>query len=258
MSLVVHKRTGQRPLVLTIAGFDPSSGAGLTADIKTMESLKCYGLSVCTANTVQNDVLFKSCHWTSLEIMKNQIDVLFERFDIDFVKIGIVESWEVLDALISVVLTKNAGVKIILDPVLKSSSNFVFHSKGRQESIFDGILKKIHLITPNYKEIKLLYADKSLEETIAYISKHTSVLLKGGHREDFLGKDVLFHCNGTSFEMLPSDADCTEKHGSGCVLSAAITCFLAQGFSLEAACLKGKRYTEKLLSSTTNLLGYHG
>jgi hydroxymethylpyrimidine/phosphomethylpyrimidine kinase len=70
----------KRPYILTIAGLDPSNGAGFTADIKTIEALKGYGLVVCTANTIQNDNDFKDCHWTDVNVVKNQIEILFNRF----------------------------------------------------------------------------------------------------------------------------------------------------------------------------------
>ena len=85
----------KHPKTLTIAGLDPSSGAGLTADIKTFEALKCYGLAVCTANTIQNDVEFDSCYWVDVSVIKNQIALLFKQFSINFVKIGIIENWHV-------------------------------------------------------------------------------------------------------------------------------------------------------------------
>ena len=69
----------KRPNVLTIAGFDPSSGAGLSADIKTFEALKCYGFAVCTANTIQNDTDFEECIWIDKEVMKSQISILFKK-----------------------------------------------------------------------------------------------------------------------------------------------------------------------------------
>ena len=83
--------------ILSIAGFDPSSGAGLTSDIKTFETFGFYGVSVCTSITVQNDINFKASHWVDSEIIINQITTLFDRFNIDTVKIGIVESWDVLN-----------------------------------------------------------------------------------------------------------------------------------------------------------------
>lgn len=159
-----------RPNIVTIAGFDPSNGAGLSADIKTFETLKCYGFAVQTANTVQNDITFESCHWIPLEIMIAQIDVLFKRFAIDYVKIGIVENWTVLSSLVDKLLEINPKVKIILDPVLKASSNFNFHENGDQRKMaqqLDEVLSKIYLLTPNYDEIAQLYPEKDNEDFLA-------------------------------------------------------------------------------------------
>ncbi|WP_108867611.1 hydroxymethylpyrimidine/phosphomethylpyrimidine kinase [Aquimarina aquimarini] len=251
----------KRPYILTIAGFDPSNGAGLTADIKTFEALKGYGLAVCTANTVQNDVEFKECHWVDIAVIKNQIDILFDRFVIDVVKIGIVENWKVLNEIIDVLLEKNKNIRIVLDPVLKSSSEFEFHSLGSENNnankIVEEITKKIYLLTPNYHEIEKLYTDKTIEETVKHISDKCNLFLKGGHRDKDIGKDELFTINRKHFVLNPKGKNIAEKHGSGCVLSSAIAMYLAQGFSLLQSCFRGKRYTEKVLSSNTSLLGYH-
>lgn len=246
-----------RPNVLTIAGFDPSSGAGLTADIKTFEALKCYGIAVCTANTIQNDKDFEICHWIEEQIIKDQIEVLLKRFKIDYVKIGIIQNWKVLLDIIDFLLEKNSNMKIVLDPVLKSSSAYDFHELSIVAREFEEILDKIYLLTPNYSEIKAFYPDKTIKETIQHISNKTNVLLKGGHREEMLGKDELFTKQGTYFVLNPKNKNMTEKHGSGCVLSSAITAYLSQGFPLLKSCYRGKRYIEKVLSSNTSLLGYH-
>ncbi|CAM1342097.1 hydroxymethylpyrimidine/phosphomethylpyrimidine kinase [Tenacibaculum amylolyticum] len=250
----------QRPYILTIAGFDPSSGAGLTADIKTFEALRCYGLSVCTANTVQNDISFSKCYWTPVEIIKEQIDILFDRFKIDVVKIGIVENWSVLNMILNVIKTKNASCKIVLDPVLKSSTAFDFHeesSKKTFEESFDEILKKIYLITPNYQEIQNLYQDKSIEETIIHIQSKTNLFLKGGHKTEKIGVDELYTQEGKRFALKPKRNSYYEKHGSGCVLSSAIASYIALKYPLLKSCYKGKRYVETILSSNKTLLGYH-
>jgi hydroxymethylpyrimidine/phosphomethylpyrimidine kinase len=250
----------KRPNILTIAGLDPSNGAGLTADVKTFETLKCYGLSVCTANTIQDDVDFKACHWITVEVVLSQIEVLFKRFQINYVKIGIVENWETLSVLVDKLLYLNPKVKIVLDPVLKSSSNFDFHSavtSSDSDNELDKILEKIYLLTPNYNEIKQLYPKKNIEETIAYISSKTNLFLKGGHHPGKLGKDELFTVEGKQFSVNPKLKNCSEKHGSGCVLSSAITSYLALDFPLLKACYRGKRYTEKFLSSNKSLLGFH-
>ncbi|TYP77133.1 hydroxymethylpyrimidine/phosphomethylpyrimidine kinase [Aquimarina intermedia] len=248
------KSVEKRPFVLTIAGFDPSGGAGLTADIKTFEVLKVYGLAVCTANTVQDDTEFQSCHWTDIDVMKNQIDILFKRFTIDVVKIGIFENWSVLNQLLDIVLVKNSKIKIILDPVLSSSSNFSFHNNMIE---FDEVLGRVYLLTPNFNEIQTLYPEKTIEATVKLISNSTNILLKGGHRKDSVGQDELFLTDGTHIIFEPFNKNCFEKHGSGCVLSSAIAGYLALGSCLEEACRKGKQYIETFLTSNESLLGYH-
>ncbi len=249
-----------RPYILTIAGFDPSSGAGLTADIKTFEAMKCYGFAVCTTNTIQNDVEFTACHWIDVTVVKNQIAILCKQFSIEFVKIGIVQNWDVLDEIIDFLLEQNPTIKIIVDPVLQSSSAYSFRQDINEEASrikLDQILSKIYLLTPNYQEIQQLYAGKTIEETIAVISSKTNLFLKGGHRENHIGKDELFTVDKKQYSLNPKLKNSSEKHGSGCVLSSAITAYLALGFPLLKACYRGKRYTEKFLSSNTTLLGYH-
>ena len=164
--------------------------------------------------------------------------------------------------------------------MLKASTKYDFHSnhssllKGikpasgnetvdynrefkRQEQFLDQLLSKISLLTPNYLEIQQLYPEKSIPETLSYISDKTPVLLKGGHREKALGVDVLY-----LKEKLPVSFDTTvknvsEKHGSGCVLSASIVTYLALENSLPVAIEKAKKYTSEFLMSNASLLGYH-
>lgn len=248
-------RMTKRPYILTIAGFDPSSGAGLTADIKTFERLKCIGFAACTATTVQNDQEFQSCYWQPKETIIEQINILFKRFEIRYVKIGIVENWTILNAILDHLHSLNPNIQIVLDPILSSSSNFTFH--GTQADELTAILKKIHLITPNYEEIKLLFPEKTIEEAISHIQQFTHLYLKGGHRIDQVGKDELYLVSGKSFSLQPKMSGISEKHGSGCVLSSAITSYLANGFSLLKACRRAKSYTEKFLCSNPTLLGYH-
>jgi hydroxymethylpyrimidine/phosphomethylpyrimidine kinase len=250
------KKLKKRPFILTIAGFDPSSGAGLTADIKTMEQLKCYGLAVCTANTVQDDRVFMNCYWTPLAVIKEQIAAMFVRFQIPYVKIGIIENWDVLKELIDFLLLKNPQVKIVLDPILKTSTHVRFHTSN--DKILEDILCKVYLITPNYEELQELFSNKDIKQTIQAIQAKTHVLIKGGHRKEALGQDLLYTKDHRQYVLNPKMTNCSEKHGSGCILSAAITSYLALGFPLLKACYRGKQYTAKVLCSNQGLLGYHG
>ena len=173
-------------------------------------------------------------------------------------KIGIVQNWEILHEIVDFLLKKNSKIKIILDPVLRSSSSYDFHSSIENNNhYFEKVLQKIYLITPNYEEIGRLYADKNIKETINHISGYTNLLLKGGHRKEMIGRDELYTIEGGYFTFNPKGSIIAEKHGSGCVLSSAITAYVASGFPLLKACFRAKRYTEKVLSSNATLLGYH-
>lgn len=244
-----------RPMVLTLAGFDPSNGAGTIADAKTLEQIGVYGLSVITANTVQSDNELVACYWVPIGVMEQQIQLLFKRFSIEYVKIGIIENFSILKQIIRLLKNENPEVKIILDPILKSSSDFTFHKSDQHE--LNELLASIFLITPNYNEIRELYPTLNLEESIKALQSQTNVFLKGGHRTEQKGVDELYFANGRIATFYPSPGGYYEKHGSGCILSSAITGYLSLGYTLEEACKHGKIYVENILKSNPSLLGYH-
>jgi len=247
----------KRPFVLSIAGFDPCGGAGLLADIKAMEQLQCYGLGVQTSNTIQNEREVRACYWTPKQLIKEQIAVLFDQYSIEYVKIGIIENGNRLAEIIHDLKKRNPAIQIILDPVLSASSGFEFQkNNASQRLLMEEILTNITLITPNHEELLQLFG-KSKEESIALISNKTHLLLKGGHSEEEKGTDYLYTKEKKTFKFIPRTVKSYEKHGSGCVLSAAITAYLAKGKTLPEACRKAKEYTEGFLNSNKSLLGYH-
>ncbi|HXB40872.1 MAG TPA: hydroxymethylpyrimidine/phosphomethylpyrimidine kinase [Bacteroidia bacterium] len=246
----------ERKYVLSIAGFDPSGGAGVLADIKTFEANKVKGLAVISANTFQNDNEFKDVDWIPVEKIIEQIEILRKRFTFEYVKIGLIESLQILDKVVSHLTSHISNLKLIWDPILKASAGFEFH-KQIDFSLLEGTLSKIYLITPNIPEVLLLGKSKSAEENAKYLSGFCHVFLKGGHNEKKTGYDTLFLKEGKSFSFRPKGKNMTEKHGSGCVLSSAITANLAKGEDLHRTCLKAKDYAEKYLGSNKTLLGYH-
>ncbi len=246
----------QHKYILTIAGHDPSGGAGITSDIKTFEAHGLYGLSVCTAITVQSDISFKECQWTELPLILAQIKTLFERFYIPVVKIGIVKNWETLSLILQNLKVYNPEVKIILDPILKASAGFDFHSSENQ-NLLEQIWKYCFIITPNYDEIQALYPKLDTEETIEHISSFTNIYLKGGHRTDKKGWDELYFDKIVQTNIPPIANKVFEKHGSGCVLSSSLASNIANGFDLEDAARNAKKYTEEFLNSNESLLGSH-
>jgi len=245
-----------RAFVLSIAGFDPSAGAGVLADIKTFEQHQVYGLAVCTANTIQTENEFVNIQWIALEFVLQSIETLFGSYNIKAVKIGIVPSLPYLKEIVFLIKKLSPMTKIVWDTVLKSTTEFDFLNIENQNDLV-AILKEIELITPNYNEILKLDAQETAVENITEkLSKHCAVLLKGGHNPNEIGTDFLYS-QQHFFRLSPNTTQVFEKHGSGCVLSAAITANIALGQDLLLACKNAKAYTENFLLSTQKLLGNH-
>jgi hydroxymethylpyrimidine/phosphomethylpyrimidine kinase len=249
-----------RPHVLVIAGLDPSSGAGLLADIKTLEINKVYGFGVCSALTRQNDKEFYDVEWLNAEMIIGQIEVLVKKYSFGVVKIGLIQVNNSLACIIDYLLKLNKDVKIIWDPVLKASSGFVFHNTLSYEFINE-ITAKTYLITPNIYEARILtnnsdHINQALLCMTNNINTKCSILLKGGHSPDNIKNDILF--SGGKQIILSGEAiSGYDKHGTGCVLSSAVAAGLSLGKSLEQSCRDAKEYTRKFILSNKTLLGYH-
>ncbi|OUD36549.1 hydroxymethylpyrimidine/phosphomethylpyrimidine kinase [Flavobacterium sp. FPG59] len=245
-----------RPFVVSIAGFDPSAGAGVLADVKTFEQHQVYGFAISTANTIQTENEFVAIQWTDLDFVLQSVQTIFNTYDIKAVKIGIVPSLAFLKAVVCLIKKLSPQTKIVWDTVLKSTTNFDFLIIENQNDLVD-VLNELELITPNYDEIlKLDLKENSIDIITEYISKNCAVLLKGGHHPTEIGTDYL-HTSNQFFKLESKNAKIHPKHGSGCVLSAAITANLALGQELLTACKNAKSYTENFLMSNPTQLGYH-
>ena len=233
--------------VISIAGFDPSAGAGVLADIKTFEQIGVYGSGIATGITYQNDIKFDGGLWLGFNEISAQFQPLAERFQFNYAKIGLIDSAEVLKSTVRMLINHNPDIKIIWDPVMETSSGVLIHEGDFIEEI-EAIISDLFLITPNFEEAKVL-------GLVDLISK-TNVLVTGGQIDESLVTDVLYF-EGKTMRFDAEKLENAEKHGSGCVLSAAITAFLSQGFSLEESCQKAKEYTLQFLLNTPGLLGFH-
>ncbi|MBO3270179.1 hydroxymethylpyrimidine/phosphomethylpyrimidine kinase [Hymenobacter defluvii] len=246
-----------RPYVLSLAGFDPSGGAGLLADCKTFEQRGVYGFGVCTALTVQSDVQFERVQWMPLADIQAQARPLLERFGVGWAKIGLVESLAELPELLRWLRAQSPAIGVVWDPVLKASAGYDFHAGPAPELVAE-VCTALALITPNQPEMRRLWpAAATAEEAAAVVSAYCSVLLKGGHAEGSEATDVLYQNGREVARFTTPRLPHGEKHGSGCVLSAAIVAGLARGESLVEACRSGKAYTARVLASNETLLGYH-
>ncbi|KUJ60315.1 hydroxymethylpyrimidine/phosphomethylpyrimidine kinase [Flavobacteriaceae bacterium CRH] len=244
-----------RPFVLSIAGFDPSGGAGILADIKTFEQHQVTGFAIVTANTIQTENEFHAIEWIELSFVLRSVETLFQNYKISAVKIGIIPSLHYLNRILTTIKLLSPTTQIVWDPVLKSSTKFEF-TKIEDQLNLDKILSKIDLITPNYNEMEHLFPGFLENKFLLENEIETCILLKGGHNTASIGTDRLFLKNEI-INFLPSEKKCFEKHGSGCVLSSSITANLALNQPIPEACKNAKIYIEKYLSSTSTLIGYH-
>ncbi|MBI2283058.1 MAG: bifunctional hydroxymethylpyrimidine kinase/phosphomethylpyrimidine kinase [Bacteroidetes bacterium] len=245
-----------RPIVLSVAGMDPSGGAGLLADMKTFEQHRVYGLGITTAQTVQTERLFFSIRWEHDEDILTALTKMLAHYNVIAVKIGIVQNIQSLHRIVHCIHTMNTRINIIVDPVIRSTTEFDFWQQTDDKKQLYEALQQVKLITPNYKEAVQLAAAPNAKEAAVRLSDFCNVLLKGGHNEEEPGIDYLF-MEKTVLKLEPGERTVYPKHGSGCILSASIAANLALSHDLATACRYAKFYTENFLSSTHHLLGYH-
>ena len=245
--------TQQKPYALSIAGFDPSAGAGVLADVKTFEANGVYGFGVVSALTWQNDIEFDKVEWVSADKIISQVVMLLKRFKIRHIKIGLIENIKTLQQVVQFLKENIEEPVIIYDPIMKASAGFEFHKSTEQ--LLD-IMKEVYCITPNIPEVHRLFGTDNLEAKLEGYSEYVNIYLKGGHNDGNTATDFLYtsdHTYAFSNDRLPKG----EKHGSGCVLSAALTAQLALGNEIAGAAEIANLYTYQFLASSETLLGYH-
>lgn len=245
-----------RPFVISIAGLDPTAGAGLLSDIKCFEAHGVYGFGICSSLTVQTDTEFLANEWLSTPQLIAQLEPLLKKFPVEVLKIGLIKDLDTLLELCSYLHAINPEIKIIADPILKATAGYKFHEWNLYPDKLKSVLKALYLITPNYLEMESLGGSREVGQVCESWSADCAVLLKGGHHPETPGTDYLY-LKKQCHELPPGTGQVHQKHGSGCVLSAAITAQLALGFSVLESCRKSKQYTEQFLNSNTSLLGYH-
>jgi len=235
---------------LSIAGFDPSGGAGILADIKTWALLGIKGKGVITALTIQSGKRFIS--WTSVseEYFINSLKIIFQDFFIKGVKIGMIGNTKLLSILASILLENRKHISfIVLDPVLKATlgKNLFDKEKDYIEALKQELLPIVDYVTPNLEEFILLFEyNKNLDLQEYGFSAIEKYKLKGiiitGIENKNLGKGDLFLKNNFQSFFLPTKELPFNFHGTGCVFSSAFLGFLLKGFFPEKAFEKSKNW----------------
>ena len=263
-------QTKSYPIVLSIAGSDSSGGAGIQADLKTFSALGVYGATAITAITAQNTQGVNSQFALPPQMVYEQITAVIDDLNLSVVKIGMLSNVEIVNAVADAL--SNYDVKIVLDPVIVSTSGHRLLSVEAQDVIKERLLPMCEIVTPNIPEMETLanmtvstYEEKEKAANHLLSLGAKSVLLKGGHEEGEIKKDYLFFngqqsiVNGQQSLSFVSETILTKNvHGTGCTLSSAIAAFMARGFALEDAVREAKLYVTEAIRAGADVKIGHG
>ncbi len=234
---------------LTIAGSDPSGGAGIQADLKTFSACGCFGTSAIVAVVDENTVGVTGVHPIPVEFVTGQIRSVLDDIGTDAVKIGMLHSSELIRAVRDT-LAPYALRNVVLDPVMVATSGDALLQEEAVATLRDELIPTVRVITPNIPEAELLLGQKiggqsQLPEAARALScgGRVSVFLKAGHLTDEELIDIFY--NAETDEILPLRSrrvQTVNTHGTGCTLSSALAAFLAQGCGLNEAAANAKAY----------------
>lgn len=243
--------------VLTIAGSDCSGGAGIQADIKTITAHKMYAMSVITSLTAQNTTGVYGVLDTQPEFVENQLDCVMKDIFPDSIKIGMVSSSKIIKSIVKK-LKEYRPKNIVVDPVMISTSGSRLLSEEAMDSLINELIPLADLITPNIAEAECLCNfeienNDDMERAAFKISEKYkgNILIKGGHLAD-CSYDLLYH-QGKFIWFKGVKVDNNNTHGTGCTLSSAISCNLADGKSIEDSIKNAKEYITGALKDGLNL-----
>ncbi len=229
------------PVVLVIAGSDSGGGAGIQADLKTLAAFGCHGVSAITALTAQNSRAVKAIETTTPRFLRQQLDALWEDFDIAAVKIGMLANRAIIEAVVeSLRASKPAAVPVVLDPVMVATSGDALLEADAVRVLRNSLIPLATLLTPNLPEAEAL-----LGERIGRAQMHdaaerlrglgpAAVLLKGGHLENANTVCDVLADQGSVVEFENPRLH-LRAHGTGCTLASACAAGLARGYDRRTA-----------------------
>lgn len=246
------------PAVLAISGSDSSGGAGQQADLKTMMACGVFGMSAITALTAQNTTGVRSIQDTKPEILRDQIDMVFEDIPPVAVKIGMVSATDIID-VIADRLTFYKAKNIVLDPVMVATSGAKLISDDAIAALTGKLFPLATVVTPNLPEAEeltatLIQTPEDMEVAGRRIADTygCAALIKGGHGTQD-ANDVLVETDGTVIWFREARVNNQNTHGTGCTLSSAIASYLALGDTLPKAIKHAKKYLTGTLKAQLNL-----
>ena len=237
--------------ILTIAGLDPSGGAGILADVKTIRILNFFPSSAVTAITYQNTCAVYGIHEVEPECLERQILAVIEDLKLAGVKVGLVCSVNLASVIAK--LIKDLDVPKVVDPVIKATTGFKFSGK----EVYSILAKVCDVITPNadeaskLSEMEVKDVESAKEAAKAIADRFgCSVVVTGG---SLGGKDVVFDVDTGRLFVIEGKIINMEIHGTGCVYSSALTCYLAKGLSLHEACNRAREFVYKSVMNSVEV-----
>ena len=237
------------PIVYTIAGSDSCSGAGAQIDLKVFSKLNIHGCTIITVITAQNAIGVNDVFYLPNKIIEDQYKSIIDEFPPNAIKISMLGNGiEIISEKL-----KNLRKSIIFDPVINSTSNYNFINEDQLSKIKKDILPLCTLITPNLPEAKKLIGrnNLSIEDTAKCIMDYgpSFVLIKGGHSNGNNCSDFLYDGENKLFLESPRIKN-KSFHGTGCILSAAITSFISMNKSVIDSTIEAKTYLNQLLNTS--------
>ena len=243
-------------VILSIAGSDNSSGAGIQADIKTAKSLNAYCTTTLTCITSQNSQKVSKVFSIPTHVVLSQIKTIKEEYNIDGIKIGLLTDCKLVSPLKKILEFIN--VPIVIDPIYESTSGKKFMNKKDFIDTYFSLSKIASFLTPNLNEAKLLSNSQnknfSKKEILSVLFKKlkTPIILTGGEDDKNYSNDTLISKEGIK-EFKLKKINSNKTHGSGCSFSTALTIFLANGETIENSIRLAKSFIKKTIIRSPNL-----
>jgi hydroxymethylpyrimidine/phosphomethylpyrimidine kinase len=245
--------------VLSIAGSDPSGGAGIQADLKTFAARGVYGMAAITALTAQNTQGVSGVHLVPPHFVADQIRAVFADIRVDAIKIGMIANAEIAEAVADVLRT-HPEIPVVLDPVMIAKGGAALLDPHAVKVLIGQLLPLATLLTPNLPEAAALLYEPVAETREAMAEQAirlrslgpANVLMKGGHLGGDTSPDVLVTGQGLTWFEAPRTIT-VNTHGTGCTLSSALAAELAKGGTMKSAMSVAKAYLANTVASAGEL-----
>ncbi len=244
------------PVVLTIAGFDPSSGAGVTADVKTIAAHGCYGVACITALTVQSTSGVRRVEPVDADLIRETLDELAADVEIAAVHVGMLGAGKVVK-VVAEFLSSSKAPNIVLDPIFKSSSGANLLDPSGSKGMVERLLPLATVVTPNVDEASAMTGLAVTTPDQMRAAAHrlhemgaSAVVVTGGHLEKAIDLLSFTGSRGIEQELFKSARlRSNSTHGTGCAFATSVACHLAMGRGLPEAVLLAKAYVSAAISN---------